>query len=113
MKYLTSLLAALLVLAAGCATPEQTAYKSIGTVAHAVDIAMMTYGDFYRAGLINAEEAAAVKAAYEHYQGAMRVVHVTVESAKIAADGQKQLETALQAVEAASAELVVLIRHIK
>ena len=113
MKYITSLIAALLILAAGCATPEQTAYKSIGVIANTVDVAMLTYGDFYRAGLIDTEEAAAVKKAYEHYQRTMRVARVSVQTAKAAPDGQLRLNTALQAVEAASAELVILIQYLK
>ena len=113
MKYLTSLLAALLILAAGCATPERAAYQSIGTIANTVDIAMLTYGDFYRAGVVDDKEAAAVKNAYEHYQRAMRIARASVQTVKAAPDGQLRLNTALQAVEAASAELVVLIQFLK
>lgn len=113
MKYLQSFIAALLIVCAGCATTESTAYKAIGTVAHTVDIAMLTYGDFYRAGMVDEQEAEAVRNAYEHYQRAMRIARVSVAAAKSAPDGQLRLETALQAVEASSAELVVLIHFIK
>ena len=103
----------LALFATSCKTPEQGAYRSIGTLANAVDVSMKTYGDAYRAGLITPDEQVQVRAAYEHYQTAMRVARASVTAAKAAPEGELGLYTALATVEAASAELITLIHLLK
>lgn len=107
------LCAILALVANGCKTPEQGAYRTIGTLANAVDVSMKTYGDAYRAGLITPDEQVKVRAAYEHYQRTMRIARAVVKSAKAAPESAAGLNTALTAVEAASADLITLIHLLK
>ena len=113
MKYITSLILAITLIVAGCKSPDQAAYRTIGTIAQAVDVGMKTYGDAYRAGLINSDEQARVKAAYEHYQQAMRIARAAVTTAKAAPQDQSSFTTAMQSVEAASADLISIIHLAK
>jgi hypothetical protein len=114
IKYgITSLILAVTILVAGCKSPEQGAYRTIGTVAQTVDVSMKTYGDAYRAGLVTADEQAKVKAAYEHYQQTMRIARAAVVTAKAAPAEQAAFYTAMQTVEAASADLITLINLTK
>ncbi|MHB9009595.1 MAG: hypothetical protein ACYDC1_22000, partial [Limisphaerales bacterium] len=62
----------------GCASFEQTAYRSLGTTTTLVDGAMNGWGDWVRAGQATAGDEAQVRAAYEHYQLAMAAARSTV-----------------------------------
>ncbi len=58
---------------AGCETTQAGAYKSLAATSVAVEAAMNTYGELYRAGEIDAEEEAKVDEAYESFIAAYRV----------------------------------------
>jgi hypothetical protein len=103
----------LALFATSCKTPEQGAYRTIGTLAHAVDATMLVYGDAYRAGLITPDEQVKVRAAYEHYQRTMRIARAATTTATTTPEGESSLNTALAAVEAASADLITLINLLK
>jgi Mrp family chromosome partitioning ATPase len=113
MKQLHKLFS-LLVLAAmlGCATPEQGAYRVIGTITYSVDGAMNGWGDYVRAGLATADDQAKVKAAYERYQSAMRLARVTVATVKSQPEGTATMDAALAAAEAASGQLIGIIQSL-
>ena len=114
MKTITTILSIwLLVIFAGCKTPEQGAYRTLGTLATAVDVSMSVYGDAYRSGLITPEEQLQVRAAYERYQTSMRIVRAAQQTAKASPEGASRFTTALTAVEAASSDLITLIHLIK
>lgn len=100
------LLAALL----GCATPEQGAYRTIGTITVSVDTSMNVWGDAVRAGRTSPDDQARVRAAYEHYQSAMRLARVTVITTTSQPEGATKLETTLATAEAASGQLISLIQ---
>jgi hypothetical protein len=102
-----------LVITMGCRTPEQGAYRTLGTLATVVDTTMLTYGDAFRAGLITPEEQLKVRDAYEHYQRSMRIARAAVTTVKVSPEGESRLNTALTAVEAASSDLITLIHLIK
>lgn len=53
----------------GCKTARS--YKTLRSVAVAVDAALMAYGDAYQAGRITPEQRTAIKAAHLRYQSAM------------------------------------------
>ena len=112
MKHLLTLIAALVIFT-GCKTPEQGAYRTIGSLAHTVDVSMQVYGDLYRAGLVTAEEQVRVREAYSSYQATMRVARSIVSTAKDAPEDQSTYLTAIDAAASASGELVALIQLIK
>lgn len=109
MNRLTFLALAALLFAVGCANLETTAYRTIGTTAVTVDGAMKGWGDWVRAGKATPKDEAVVKAAYSKYQASIGTLKAAVIAAKAAPEGQAQLETALQAVEVAAGEIVLLI----
>jgi hypothetical protein len=102
-------LVALLALPA-CKNLETAAYKTIGATAITVDGAMNGWGDYVRAGLAKPSEEAAVKAAYEKYQGAMQVLKVAVRNAKTNPEGESDLDRALRTASVTAGELVSLVR---
>lgn len=106
-KYLSILFAVLL---AGCATTEQSAYRTIGTITIAVDGAMNGWGDYVRSGQASATQEASVRSAYGQYQNAMRSLKVMVMTWKAQPDGASKLDTALAMTQAASGSLITLIQ---
>jgi Mrp family chromosome partitioning ATPase len=108
MRQLFSLL--LLAALLGCATPEQSAYRTIGTITVSVDGTMNGWGDFVRAGHAEPADEARVKAAYERYQSAMRLARIAVITSKTQPDGASTLQTALATTQAASGQLIGLIQ---
>ncbi|MHB1309327.1 MAG: hypothetical protein ACYC23_19795 [Limisphaerales bacterium] len=96
----------------GCASFEQTAYRSLGTTTTLVDGAMNGWGDWVRAGQATAGDEAQVRAAYEHYQLAMAAARSTVLATTADSATESDLERALAAVDAASAALVQLISQL-
>jgi len=72
---LALLLVAGLLLFSGCATtPQQSAYRTAGTAAVSVDVAMHAWGVYVAANHPGAQIEAKVKTAYENYQASMVVV---------------------------------------
>lgn len=102
------LLAALL----GCATPEQGAYRVIGSIVVTVDGTMNGWGDYVRAGLSTPDEEAQVKAAYERYQATMRLARVTIATANAQPDGSSKIDTALATIQASSGQLIAIIQQL-
>lgn len=72
------LLPLLFLLMTGCASLEQNAYRTVGSVTITVDAAMQAFGAHVRSGASNAEEQAAVRALYERYQASMKVAKAAV-----------------------------------
>jgi hypothetical protein len=94
----------------GCSTPERTAYQATGTVAVTVDAAMLGWGDYVRAGRATPEDEALVKAAYQHYQAAMRTARAVTWSYLDAGGADRgPLLDAIDALDASKNELVTLI----
>jgi len=104
----------LLAAVCGCASLETTAYQTIGAVAITVDGAMNAWGDYVRAGHATASDELRVRAAYGNYQQTMRTLHVAVTAYKLdEASNAGALKTALDAMSAASAELLTVIEKKK
>ena len=115
-----SVLSALCLLFAGCATqpPQQVAGKSLVTIAATVDHAMQGWAKWAVQQRANpaADQAqllrneGAVSRAYEQYQAAMRVARVAYREATTdpLAD-QTALDAAIRAVNAAQSSLLGLI----
>jgi hypothetical protein len=104
------LIGAIAAFATGCKTPEQGAYRTIGTVAVSVDAAMNGWGDYVRAGKANPEQEMKVRDGYAKYQSAMRVAKITVASYKAQPDGTSRLNAAVDALAASGSEIVTLIQ---
>lgn len=104
------LIGSIAVFATGCKTPEQGAYRTIGTVSVSVDAAMNGWGDYVRAGKATPEQEIKVKAGYVKYQTAMRVAKITVASYKAQPDGATRLNSAVDALSAAGSEIVTLVQ---
>ena len=114
MKFYLSILIACLSLAfTGCKSPEQGAYRTIGSIAQTVDVAMKTYGDLYRAGLVTTDDQVRVRAAYSSYQATMKIARAVVFTAKDSPENQSAYITAIDSVAAASGELIALIHQLK
>lgn len=111
LNKLPLLLALAMVALAGCKTPEQGAYRTIGTISVSVDAAMNGWGDYVRAGKATDTEQASVRAGYEKYQTTMRATKLVVASYQAQPDGAKRLDTALAAIEASGAEIITLIQQ--
>lgn len=103
------LLTLLAFLLFGCASAEKNAYRTIAVVSVSADKTMRGWGQYVQSGKASAGDEAKVKAAYQKYQAAMSIAEAAVLTAKDAPAGQETLETALQAVEAAAAELTRII----
>lgn len=112
MPFLLLIALALMTTGTACQNLEKNAYRTIGTTAVLVDGAMNGWGDYVRAGKASAEDEAAVKATYQKYQRSMATLRSAVVAYKTAPEGQAALETALQAVSAASGELILLIEQL-
>jgi hypothetical protein len=106
--YLSLLLLAALL---GCATPEQTAYRTIGVITASVDGAMNGWGDYVRSGAATADEQARVRQAYERYQATMRLARIAVTTQKTQPAGASTLDTALNTAQAASGQLIAVIQQ--
>lgn len=104
------LIGSIAVFATGCKTPEQGAYRTIGTVSVSVDAAMNGWGDYVRAGKATPEQEAKVKAGYVKYQSAMRVAKITVASYRAQPDGASRLNAAVDALAASGSEIVTLVQ---
>ena len=75
-KYLA--LAALIVVA-GCATPEVTAYKSESVVITSVDTGMNIWRDYVNAGHATREQIVLVHKAYDTYYNAQFIAKAALE----------------------------------
>jgi hypothetical protein len=74
--FLLLLLVLGLATAVGC---RSTSYKTIRTVATAVDAALKVYGDAYQAGKITPEQRAKIKVAHVKYQASMNTAIATAQ----------------------------------
>jgi hypothetical protein len=105
----------LVLFATGCKTPEVTAYRTLGTTAAAVDRAMLAWGDYVRAGLATADDEVKARRLYSSYQSAMAVAKQAVMSLKSTQSDPNSPAwiRALDAVDAASAELISFINSFR
>lgn len=121
LKHLPAVLLAMLVIAfaPGCANLEQSAYRTIGTTTATVKAAKGGWVDYVtQERLVRVgdsrydleKQVEQVGKAYAQYQAAMRILRAAVIEYKTKPETQPALETALKAVENASADLVALIR---
>lgn len=78
MRNYLILLPLLFVLMTGCASLEQNAYRTVGSVTITVEAARAAFIDYVNTGKSNAEEQAGVRALYERYQASMRVMKSAV-----------------------------------
>jgi len=96
----------------GCKSVEQGAFRTVGTTTTLVDAAMHGWGDYVRAGRASDADQAAVRGAYEQYQGAMRVARAVVVTLKTEHDAtDPQWLIVLDTVNASADGLVGLIRR--
>lgn len=94
----------------GCqtVTPEQAAYRTLGTIAQSVDSGMKAFGEWVALGKATAADVEKAKALYTKYQAAMRVA----KDAALTVKQDPQAGTwdiALTTVEAAAGDLLTLI----
>lgn len=69
----------ILVLSLATTACRTTSYKTIRTVATAVDAALKVYGDAYQARKITSEQRAKIKVAHVKYQAAMNTAIATAQ----------------------------------
>ena len=111
MNRYIAVLCVVFAFAIGCATLEQSAYRSIGSVAVTVDAAMNSWGDWVRAGQSAPEQEATVRVAYARYQSAMRTANSALTAYRISAGQNKtELNIALDVLDGSAADLMQLIR---
>jgi hypothetical protein len=96
-----------------CKSPEQGAYRIVGSTVTLVDTTMNIWGDYVRAGKATDAQQAQVKALYETYQAAMRTVKAAVLSLKTTSTtDQATWLNVTQAMDAAANDLVILINKL-
>lgn len=110
MKAYISVLMVLAVLIQGCTT-EKTAYRVVGSLAISVNVARKGWNDYARAGHATAAQVQKVADAYDKYALAMSAAESAVVSYKSGAIDRTALQKALDAVSAASADILVLINQ--
>lgn len=97
----------------GCNTPQRTAYVAVGVTQSLAVGAMNGWGDWVRAGRATAGDQAAVRQAWERYQGAVRVaksVEISLQGSLVSNDPVWLQVTA--AVSDSSGELIALIKSL-
>lgn len=105
------LLVTLLVstLLCGCATPERSAFRSIGAIVITVDTATSAYYQ-YREHHYNPALDLKIKEGYQLYQKTMAVVKDTEISYKNGNVDRNSWEKLMDAVSASASDLIALIR---
>ena len=97
----------------GCASPEQGAYRSIGTIATLVDGSMSGWGDYVRAGLASTQDEILVRGMYNEYQEAMSIAKGAVNAYISDPEGKKDnLDRALTVVESVAGKLTGMIARL-
>lgn len=114
MKHLSTYLALILVMfACACSTSsERTAYATINTVGATINAAIGSYNDYTKLHGINPITDAEVKRAVLAYLQALETAKAAVISVKNGTANQTTADIALDAVTAASGNLVALITTI-
>jgi hypothetical protein len=122
-KQVAVLLVVVSLAAAGCASLERNAYRTIGSAIVTVDLAMQSWGEYVRtksaAGTpVPAEQETRVREAYLQYQESMRVARGVVSTYQVATDAgiradRDALIEAIESVEIAADSLSKLIAKIK
>lgn len=109
----TNLTLIALLLFCGCATkpltPEEVAYRTIGTIAHTVDGAMKGWGTYVAEGKATIEQEAQVKEAHDTYRSMMRIAHSVLLSMGSQPEGQNMVATAIEAAQNAADEIITLV----
>ena len=96
-----------------CKSPEQTAYRIVGSTVTLVDTSMNIWGDYVRAGKATNAQQAQVRAIYEKYQAAMRVVKDAVLSLKTTSTADQAVWlNVTSAMDATANDLVILINKL-
>lgn len=113
MKTNITLLALFLLFITGCknTTPEQASYRTIGTIAHTVDVTMKSWGDYVATGQASASDEVQVKGAYTKYQAAMHAAKSVVASVGSQPEGESAISVAMSALSDASGDLVAMINE--
>lgn len=93
----------------GCASLETDAYKVIGSIAVSTDGARKGWNDYVRAGHASVQQVKDVADAYDKYTSAMAVAESAVTSYKTGATDKTALQKALDAVIAASGDMIALV----
>jgi hypothetical protein len=108
MKIATNLLLSLLLISfLGCASANKNAYRVVGTTVITVDAAMHGWSGWVSAGKATIADELKVKAAYERYQAAIRLVAGVERSGSIAT--KFQWDNAANAVATSAGDLVLII----
>ena len=111
MKNLASLLTviALVLVMAGCATPETSAYKTVAVIAQTVDSSRQAWNSYVAQGKATRDQVVAVHLAYVKYQSAMAVAEAAVITYKQNNATKGALDAAMLAVSAASADVITAV----
>jgi len=109
-----TMMAAMILAAQACKTPERTAYDIVASTQVAVDAAMNGWGDYVRAGLATAKDESEVRGAYHTYQQSMRAAREAVIAYKTGVQADKsKLDIALDMLQAAGQSVIGIISEIK
>ena len=109
MKKLLSFLTLTFILFAGCASPERTALNTIGTVGATADAAIGAYGTYIVTHPVPEAQVRAVREATKAYLAAVSASRLAVIAYKQGSIDKPALDRAVDALAAASAEVVRLI----
>lgn len=93
----------------GCATTENTAYKSVAVIAQTVNSSRLAWNDYVARGLATKAEVIAVHDTYTKYQAVMKVAEQAVITYKRDNATLPALQTAINTLTATSTELITSI----
>ena len=111
MRKYFAVLSVVFAFAIGCATLEQSAFRSIGSVSVTVDAAMSGWGDWVRDGQATPQQEDMVRVLYGKYQASMRTANSALTAYRISAGQNKaELNIALDVLDGSAADLMQLIR---
>lgn len=114
MKKLFAILFAFVALsfAPGCKSPERTAFVAVGSVGTTANAAIGAYSEWIKTHPQTADEKAAVHQAVQAYVNAMEASRAAVTAYKSGTGTKDTVDLTLDAISAASANVVALITSI-
>lgn len=92
-----------------CKSPEHTAYVTIGSVGSSANAAIGAYSEYIKSHEVPADQIKTVRKAVEAYVAANETARKAVASLKSGAGSQADVDRAIDAAAASSADLISLV----